>query len=348
MRRLLVVVLLASCSTSSSAGRDRPRSQANGALEEQLATQAAQLRDATERAKAECEPLATAPVAADEVRIMGTSAAEASARRGKGLYLDGLDASPREVASKGLPKGPKNDVTAYVQVVGAWVAQGTSRKAVPWAFALVDDDDVWSSSTMSGHVLVSVGMLRLVQNEAQLAGVLAREIALVAARAQERQYMRARHAACNQALLSLYLVEAGSSSVPGGDTFMTSSKFGKTLRALAKGDRFSTSPDVDVEFMAWFTNRFIEMEKLTGVEKEVSNEADRAAAELVGAAGYDAGEYSKMIERLPSSYSLLDHLPSNGTRTEALAKLKGEGGFGMSGGKVPALPKGLDMPRGFD
>ncbi|OHC64700.1 MAG: peptidase M48 [Rhodocyclales bacterium GWA2_65_19] len=70
-------------------------------------------------------------------------------------------------------------VQAYVNRVGMWLALQTERPGLPWRFGVLDDDDVNAFAAPGGHVFVTKGLLAQMHSEAELAGVLAHEIAHV-------------------------------------------------------------------------------------------------------------------------------------------------------------------------
>ena len=67
----------------------------------------------------------------------------------------------------------------YVQQVGQWLALQTERADLPWHFAILDDNEFNAFSTPGGYVFITRGMLLAMRSEAELAGVLAHEIAHV-------------------------------------------------------------------------------------------------------------------------------------------------------------------------
>jgi predicted Zn-dependent protease len=68
----------------------------------------------------------------------------------------------------------------YVSLVGAAVAEQSTRVGeVPFAFGVLDTDDVNAFAAPGGWIFVTRGALALMQSEAELAGVLAHEIAHV-------------------------------------------------------------------------------------------------------------------------------------------------------------------------
>lgn len=68
-------------------------------------------------------------------------------------------------------------VQRYVTLVGQAVAQLSDRPNIPYHFSIVNSEDPNAFAAPGGYVFVSLGLLRMVQNEAQLAGVLGHEIA---------------------------------------------------------------------------------------------------------------------------------------------------------------------------
>ncbi len=67
----------------------------------------------------------------------------------------------------------------YVNRVGRWLALHSARPGLPWKFCIIDSDDFNAFSTPGGYVLITRGLFNQMRNEAELAGVLAHEIAHV-------------------------------------------------------------------------------------------------------------------------------------------------------------------------
>ncbi len=68
---------------------------------------------------------------------------------------------------------------AYVNRLGRWLALHSGRPGLPWKFCIVDSDDFNAFSTPGGYVLITRGLFERMRSEAELAGVLAHEIAHV-------------------------------------------------------------------------------------------------------------------------------------------------------------------------
>jgi predicted Zn-dependent protease len=64
----------------------------------------------------------------------------------------------------------------YVNNVGRWVASQSERPDLPWHFGVVQSDDINAFSIPGGYVYITRGLYRLLENEADLAGVLGHEI----------------------------------------------------------------------------------------------------------------------------------------------------------------------------
>ncbi|MBU1487623.1 M48 family metalloprotease [bacterium] len=74
------------------------------------------------------------------------------------------------------------DVRRYVSLVGEAVALESKRvdgKKIRYHFSILDSDSINAFSCPGGYIFVSKGLLKKVENEAQLAGILGHEIAHV-------------------------------------------------------------------------------------------------------------------------------------------------------------------------
>jgi predicted Zn-dependent protease len=68
------------------------------------------------------------------------------------------------------------DVTKYVTLVGAVLARSSTRPNLNWQFVVLDTEGVNAFAAPGGYVHITKGLLGLLKNEAELAGVLAHEI----------------------------------------------------------------------------------------------------------------------------------------------------------------------------
>jgi len=75
------------------------------------------------------------------------------------------------------------NVQSYVQAVGHRIAANASRQDVPYSFKVIDEPDVVNAFALpGGRMYIYTGMMRLAENEAELAAVIAHEIAHVVLR----------------------------------------------------------------------------------------------------------------------------------------------------------------------
>jgi predicted Zn-dependent protease len=72
----------------------------------------------------------------------------------------------------------------YVNQVGRWLTLGTERVDLPWQFGIMNRSEIGAYPLPGGKVLLTLGMLKQVKNESELAAVLAHEIAHVLKRHQ--------------------------------------------------------------------------------------------------------------------------------------------------------------------
>ncbi len=82
-------------------------------------------------------------------------------------------------------------ITSYVNQVGQRLAASSARPNLPYTFQVVDDKAVNAFATMGGFVYVNSGLLKLADNEAELASVMGHEIGHITARHAVRQMKQA-------------------------------------------------------------------------------------------------------------------------------------------------------------
>jgi len=74
------------------------------------------------------------------------------------------------------------DVAKYVALVGSVIAQASTKPALDWKFIVLDTDGVNAYATPGGFIHVTRGLLGMVKDESELAGVLGHEITHVTER----------------------------------------------------------------------------------------------------------------------------------------------------------------------
>jgi predicted Zn-dependent protease len=151
-------------------------------------------------------------------------------------------------------------ITEYVNRVGQNIVLHSDAK-IPFTIKVIDSDEANAFALPGGFFYVNKGLLLAADNEAELAGVMAHEIA----------HVTARHAVENMRKANLIegLAMVGSIFLGGIPGMIYQSTAGLGLTAL-----------------------FLKFNR--GAEEE----ADRLAAQYLWAAGYDPGAMSTMFEKL--------------------------------------------------
>ncbi|MEX2282769.1 MAG: M48 family metalloprotease [Gemmatimonadota bacterium] len=77
------------------------------------------------------------------------------------------------------PVSGDSALTEYVNLVGLAVAGDAPRPDIAYRFAVLETPDVNAFAAPGGYIFITKGALALIENEAELAGVLAHEVAHV-------------------------------------------------------------------------------------------------------------------------------------------------------------------------
>ena len=116
-----------------------------------------------------------------------------------GVQKEGADveeiAVGRQIAGNLLGASPlvkDKALQKYVNSVGRWVANQGERPDLEWHFGVIDSSDINAFAIPGGYIFVTQGLYRLLESEAQLAGVLAHEIAHVVRKHHYRVIQQAR------------------------------------------------------------------------------------------------------------------------------------------------------------
>lgn len=75
----------------------------------------------------------------------------------------------------------------YLSQIGNRLVRFGSRPKLPYTFAIVRDNEVNAFATMGGFVYINTGLIKLADNEAQLASVIAHEIGHITGRHSVKQ-----------------------------------------------------------------------------------------------------------------------------------------------------------------
>lgn len=199
-------------------------------------------------------------------------------------YYLGRSIAARVVSAKPLVK--TKHVQAYVNFVGQYLAMHSDRPDlfVGYRFAVVDDDTVTAVSTPGGFVLISKGLLKLTQNEDELAAVLAHEIAHVAQGHSQKNIK-------NQSQLKL-----GKEIVQG----LANDPNNKDLKQLTD----SIEMGLDITF-----------------NKDQEVQADSDAVSILRRAGYAPIALKTILDRIPENNDILSKHPRSEARLEKVNEM---------------------------
>lgn len=138
----------------------------------------------------ECDRLFKQPVPIEEEVAIGDAAAVPMVQRAGGLFVD-LDKR----------NSAKNDLHVYVNRVGKNLAAQSERPELAWSFGVIDSESVNAFATPGGRVFVTRGLLKRLDTEAELAGVLGHEIAHVVSKHGVIAYKTVKKDTCNKAVI---------------------------------------------------------------------------------------------------------------------------------------------------
>jgi predicted Zn-dependent protease len=171
--KLLVLAVSLAAFSSGAAGFDFGK-----LLEERVRQELKKDAPAPSQAPAAAQSAAASPPAANQkidarqlgFALFGDYSLEEETRIGRQISGNLLGA---------VPLVRDNKLQRYVNLVGNWVALQSGRKDVTWRFGVLDTEDINAFAAPGGYVFVTKGLYRRLNNEAELAGVLAHEIAHV-------------------------------------------------------------------------------------------------------------------------------------------------------------------------
>jgi len=193
-----------------------------------------------------------------------------------------------------------HDVHEYLNVVGKNLGAQSSRPTLEWTFGVLNDDENFNAvSTPGAYVFVTRKLLSQLDNEGQLAGVLAHEIAHVVLKHSIKQYNAAKVSLCKTAVT----MEAG---FPGSGQLIASTDSGGNLDL-----------DGDSALLGDLTEKVIELAE-SGNDKEQEYAADQLAARMMISAGYDPNAYLVLLRKTTDSSSLGSRHPKKADREKRL------------------------------
>ncbi len=160
----------------------------------------------------------------------------------------------REITGRLLGAAPlvaDRQLQSYINKVGAWVAQQSGRSDIDWHFGVIASEDINAFAAPGGYILITRGLYRKLNNEAELAGVLAHEVGHVIKKHHLKLLKQGR------------LIEMGGS--------LLKQQAGDSERGRMIGKMIGSGAEVLAR----------------GLDKQAEYEADRIGVVLSARAGYD-------------------------------------------------------------
>lgn len=175
---------------------------------------------------------------------------------GEGIALKSLSQRGRLHSSEELQR--------YVNMVGQAVARASDRPNIPYAFAVVESDEINAWAAPGGFIFVTSGAVRQMEDEAQLAGVLAHEVVHVTEKHMVKMLQR-----------------------------------GQFLEGVQQGVQATTKDDLAKYGAAVDQGTDIIFNK--GLDRGMELEADRLGTTFAARAGYDPTGLERYLDKIAES-----------------------------------------------
>lgn len=245
------------------------------------------------------QPAQPSGQAVNPLTLLGKTSVEEEVRIGRQISGDLLGAAPL-VKDAALQQ--------YVNTVGRWVASQSSREELVWHFGVIESDDINAFAAPGGYVFLTKGLYKRLNNEAELAGVLAHEIAHVS----KKHHLNL----LKQSQVISVLSQTVSKEVKSGDP-MVQNLIGNGAEMLARG-----------------------------LDKEAEFEADRIGVVYAARAGYDAWGLPTVLQDMAALSASDNRLAllykTHPTAADRVARL-GD----AVGDRFDKLPPGKELPERF-
>ncbi|MGE5808495.1 MAG: M48 family metalloprotease [Nitrospirota bacterium] len=155
-------------------------------------------------------------------------------------------------------------IMIYINLVGQTIARGANRPEIEFHFAVLNGDEIMAFGIPGGYIFITKGTLRAMRDEAELAGVLAREVGHIAEKTAVRE-------------LKIRGIEdagiTGLAQIIGGSTDPARAAFRKAV------------------------DKAMDMLFRKGYKREEDEKADEDAVILCAMAGYDPSGLVRYMDR---------------------------------------------------
>jgi len=166
-------------------------------------------------------------------------------------------------------------INVYVNKVGMWLAQNSDRPDLPWQFGVINSSAINAFAAPGGFVFITSGMLMQLENEAQLAAVLAHEISHVT----EKHHLNA-------------IKEEANRSAVTETLFISAQAY--------QGNANSSSQEQEYRAWAKKVTGMAQELYVKGLNKDDEYQADQYGIRLLAKSGYDAFAYIDNLQVLAS------------------------------------------------
>lgn len=158
-------------------------------------------------------------------------------------------------------------INHYLNLVGSSITRQSQRPELKFSFALLDTEEVNAYTAPGGYIFVTKGALRLMRDEAELAAVLAHEIA----------HTTQKH------IVNELKIKGKDTSTQGG--------LSKIIGGFGDTARIAVNQALEKASALLFTK---------GLKKEDEYEADQIGALLLTSSGYDPTALHRYLSRIKS------------------------------------------------
>ncbi len=300
-----------------------------------------------DEAKKRCEPLKSRDVTIAEEYEMGGAVALNLALKAKGgVFIEvspdlEKEPAPLDMNKWGgkkkvkVPSGDKVALTQYMNRVGRYLAAGSDRPGITWTFVVLDSPEPNAFSAPGGYVFITTGLLKLTDNEAQLAGVLGHEVGHITGKHSLKAYQQGKYESCvaliglSRALKELPTFPIDKMPLPDSVkeplSFLTPEKRARAteeIEAVADGKPFDPKAS-SAGLIVFLTDTVATLINTKGNPEEDEFAADATAMRLMVFNGYNPAEFEKLLSKLPDSGGGMPH-PKNADRVKRLQEAKKE------------------------
>lgn len=246
------------------------------------------LVDGTLEGTRRCAPLKARAVGFDEEHALGGALALNWVARGGGLA--GADTQPQPFATKAA-----REAQHELNLIGRNLAFQSERPYLPWTFGILESDGFNAISAPAGYVFVTRGLLNEVKDEAQLAGVLAHEIAHITLQHAITEYRKAIHQQCMHAAMAEGVSDAA--------TRQMNAALNRSVLGLLGNNRidFGVVTEETRAFLTGMTEGLLKTLFDRGYSADDEFTADLVALHLMANAGYDPEAYIELLGALPET-----------------------------------------------